>query len=260
VGALSETAIATGALALARRLREDVWVGIEVSPLFGYLRNRLPLPDPLSGMLAQTKYTLRGPGIQGMVGLTWLPHDLVSLGLGVRTPGAVWLDGSTEYAGGRRDVDLVIHMPTQVFAGSTLHVAERFDVSVAARWTDSSRFGRSDIEFAAVSLPLVPDAKDEWRTGIAAIFAARDDITVRGGVDYATAIVGDAGASPLLFDSDDVKIHAGAWYRLGSWTLHLTGGYQFEGETGVAPGEALVLPGRYSNRGGIVLFGVEYRL
>jgi long-subunit fatty acid transport protein len=258
-GFFSETAIAAIPLVLAHRLREEVWIGIEVSPLLGYLRNRFPMPDPVAGALTQVKYTVRGPGIQGMVGATWLPSKLVSLGLGVRTPGAVWLDGSTSYAGTRQDTELLLQMPTQVFAGATLHATRRVDFSTALRWTDASRFGHSNIEFAGVETPYIPDAQDEWRTGMGATFRATDDLTVRGAVSYATSIVGAKGASPLVFDSDDFSMSSGISYRVGAWTVHATGGYQFEGERNVSTDEAYILPGRYTNSGGMVLLGATYR-
>jgi len=258
-GFFSETAIASLPLVLAYRVRENLWVGAELSPLYGYLRNRIPLPEPPTGALAQVKYTLHGAGVQGMLGVTWVASEFLALGLGVRPPGAVWLDGSTDYAGEDRDVDLVIQMPTQVFFGITTHPTPSFEISAAVRWTDASQFGSSDIEFDDVALPFVPDAQDEWRAGLGASFRATDDLTLRGGVSYGTAMVGSEGVSPLLFDSQDVKITAGASYGMGGWTLHLTGGYQFEEERTIAPDEALILPGRYSNSGGIVLLGVVYR-
>lgn len=260
-GFFSETAIASLPLALAYRLRENLWIGAELSPLYGYLRNRVPLPEPplTPPALGQVKYTLHGAGVQGMLGVTWLAGEFLALGLGVRTPGAIWLDGNTNYAGSSRDVDLLIQMPTQIFAGITTHPTPRLVISAAVRWTDSSRFGKSEIEFADLELPFVPDAQDEWRTGLGASFRATDDLTLRGGISYGTAIVGSEGVSPLLFDSQDVKITAGGSYGLGAWTLHLTGGYQFEEDRKIAPTEALFLPGRYSNTGGIVFLGAVYR-
>ena len=258
-GFFSETAIASVPLVLAYRVRENLWVGAELTPLYGYLRNRIPLPEPPGGELEKVKYTLHGGGLQGMLGITWVASEFLALGFAVRTPGAVWLDGSTDFAGEHRDVDLTIQMPTQVFFGITAHPTSRLEISAAVRWTDSSRFGDSDIEFAGLELPFVPDARDEWRTGLGASFRATDDLTLRGGVSYGTALVGSEGVSPLLFDSQDWKISAGASYALGAWTLHLTGGYQFEEERTIAPDEALLLPGRYSNTGGIVLLGVVYR-
>jgi long-subunit fatty acid transport protein len=245
-------------LALAYRVREDLWVGVELSPLYGYVHNRFPLGPP-GGEPAKVKYKLYGAGVEGMLGVTWVASEFLALGLGVRTPGAIWLDGSTDYAGANRDVDLTVQMPTQVFFGITTRPTSRLEVSAAVRWTDSSRLGASDIEFADLEMPFVPDARDEWRTGLGASFRATDALTLRGGVSYATELVGSEGVSPLLFDSQDVKISAGVSYERGAWTLHLTGGYQFEEQRTISFDEALILPGRYSNSGGIVLVGVVYQ-
>ena len=225
----------------------------------GYLRNRVPLPEPLSGALAQVKYTLHGAGVQGMLGVTWVATEFLALGLGVRTPGAVWLDGSTDYAGEHLDVDLMIQMPTQVFFGITTHPTSQLESPPPCAGPIPADSERSRIEFDDVKLPFVPDAQDEWRAGLGASFRRNRRSHPSGGVSYGTAIVGSEGVSPLLFDSQDVKITAGASYGLGAWTLHLTGGYQFEEERTIAPDEALMLPGRYSNSGGIVLLGVVYR-
>jgi len=258
-GFYSETTIASLPLALAYRVRENLFVGVELAPLLGHVHNRFPLPEPPAGELAKVKYKLYGAGLQGMLGVTWVASEFLALGLGVRTPGAVWLDGSTDYAGAKRDVDLAIQMPTQIFFGITTFPTSRLEISAAVRWTDSSRLGDSEIEFADLELPFVPDAQDEWRTGLGASFRATDALVLRGGVSYGTELVGSEGVSPLLFDSQDVKISAGASYELEAWTFHLTGGYQFEEHRTIAPDEAFILPGRYSNTGGIVLVGVVYR-
>jgi len=99
--------------AVAYRLNDTLYVGGEVIALFGHMRNRYTLGGSLF------KYTLRGPGVQGMFGLTWKPYERWSLGLGVRTPGRIWMDGSTAVpAMVRRDVDLALEMPTQVSLGA----------------------------------------------------------------------------------------------------------------------------------------------
>ncbi len=83
-------------------------------------------------------------------------------------------------------------------------------------------------------------------------------IVLRGGVSYASHIVGTDGMSPLVFDTDDVKIAAGIEWRLGLWRLHAMGGYQFAAERTVSAAEALILPGQYSMEGAIVLLGLMY--
>ncbi len=83
-------------------------------------------------------------------------------------------------------------------------------------------------------------------------------IVLRGGVSYASHIVGTDGMSPLVFDADDVKIAAGLEWRLGPWRLHAMGDYQFAEERTVSVSEALILPGQYSMEGAIALVGLMY--
>jgi long-subunit fatty acid transport protein len=64
-GFFTESAFMGLPFALAYELRHDVWLGAEIEPLFGYLRNRFALPDPAGGAALPVKYALRGPGLQG---------------------------------------------------------------------------------------------------------------------------------------------------------------------------------------------------
>jgi long-subunit fatty acid transport protein len=255
---LSDVAVGGAPIALAYELTPRVWIGAELVPLFGYLRNRYTLLDPSTSGALPVHYTLRGPGIQAMVGTTWRPSDDWSLGLSVRTPGMIWLDGSTLIAGERRDVDLNLKMPTVVWGGATRHVGDRLDISASVRWTDSSVFGESKIEFASFDIPFVADAQDEWRFALGATYGLTDRVKLRAGTSYASRIVGNKGVSPLLFDTEDVKISGGGGYEIGPWTIDFFAGYAFKGKRHVAPDDALILPGTYEASGPIVMFGLTY--
>jgi long-chain fatty acid transport protein len=257
---LTDAAIGGMPIALAYELSPRLWIGAELVPLFGYLRNRYTLPDPSSGGAIPVEYTLRGPGIGGMLGATWRPTDDWSLGLSVRTPGMIWLDGSTPIGGERRDVDLELKMPTTVWSGITRHFGERFDLSASVRWTDSSVFGESKIEFSSFAIPFVHDAQDEWRFALGAEYDATDRFTLRAGTSYASRIVGNKGVSPLLFDTEDIKLSGGLGYRIGAWTIDLMAGYAFEGKRHVSRGDALILPGTYEASGPIVMLGAALTL
>jgi len=255
---LSDVAVGGAPIALAYELTPRVWVGAELVPLFGYLRNRYTLLDPVTSGAIPVNYTLRGPGIQAMVGGTWQPTDAWALGLSVRTPGMIWLDGSTVISGDRRDVDLELKMPTVVWVGATRHVGKRLDISASFRWTDASVFGESKIEFASFDIPFVPDAQDEWRFAVGATYGVTERMKLRAGTSYASRIVGNKGVSPLLFDTEDIKISAGGGYEIGSWTIDLFGGYEFEGKRHVTPNDALILPGTYEASGPIIMIGLTY--
>jgi long-subunit fatty acid transport protein len=257
---LSDVAVGGATIALAYELSSHVWLGAELVPLFGYLRNRYTLTDPTTGGAIPVEYTLRGPGIQAMVGATWRPTDAWSLGLSLRTPGMIWLDGSTPIGGERRDVDLELKMPTVVFGGITRHVTERLDVSASVRWTDTSVWGTSKIEYASIALPFVADAHDEWRFALGAAYDASDRLTLRVGTSYSSRIVGNKGVSPLLFDTEDIKLSTGLGYRIGAWTIDFCAGYEFAGKRSVAPEDALILPGTYEAAGPIFLLGATLAL
>jgi long-chain fatty acid transport protein len=257
---LSDVAIGGAPIALAYELRPRLWLGAELVPLFGYLRNRYTLLDPSSGGAIPVKYTLRGPGIQAMLGATWRPTDGWSLGLSVRTPGMIWLDGSTPINGDRRDVDLELKMPSVVWGGVTRHFGEDLDLSASIRWTDASVFGESKIEYASFAIPFVADAQDEWRFALGASYDITEQLTLRAGTSYASRIVGNKGVSPLLFDTEDIKVSGGLGYDIGSWTIDFTAGYELEGKRHVPPDDALILPGTYEASGPIVMLGATLAL
>jgi long-chain fatty acid transport protein len=255
---VSDLAIAGAPFALAYEVSSRLWLGAELIPLFGYLRNRFPLPDPGSGASIPIEYTLRGPGIGAMFGISYHPSDRWSLGASAKTPGMIWMDGSTVLAGERVDVDCDVKMPTTLWAGATRRFGERFDLSVSVRWTDSSTFGESKIEFSTVSLPFVADAKDEWRFAIGSDYRWNEKLTLRGGLSYASRMVGNKGVSPLLFDTEDIRIGVGASYELEAWSLHTMVGHAFEGERNVPPDDALIFPGEYRASGPIFMLGFTY--
>ncbi|MFT5043023.1 MAG: long-subunit fatty acid transport protein, partial [Hyphomicrobiaceae bacterium] len=220
----------------------------------GYLRLRFPAGFPF-------KYTMRGPGIQAMFGAQYHVDDRLSLGLGVRTPGIIFMDGSGPTPEGRRDMDLQIRMPAQVFVGASFDVTPTVELAVSGRWTDSSTLGASLIRvggFDQLTTPLVPDANDEFRGAVGVTWAVAPKWKLRTGIGYADGIVGDDGASPLLFDvGADVKITSGISYDRGPWTFDVTAGYNFEEHREIDGEEALLVPGHYEASGGVLFLGLR---
>jgi long-subunit fatty acid transport protein len=252
----SEAGVFTFGAGLAYRLNDQLSLGAAITPLFGVSRMRYTLGR------VRFKYKLSGPGIQGMLGLRWEPCEGLAVGLGVRTPGRVWMDGSMPLAGGRQDIDLELEMPTQVFAGVTKHLGERVTASLAVRWSDASSLGDSMIEFEvteAADSPFVPRAKDEWLVSAGVEYAWNDVLTLRMGAGHSNAIVGEKGVSPLVFDTEDTRVGVGFSLNFESWSLDFMAGHAFRGSRKIAADEALILPGRYSIHGQIVMLGVTWR-
>jgi long-chain fatty acid transport protein len=252
----SEAGIFTFGAGLAYRFNDRLSLGAAITPLFGLSRMRYTLGG------VRFKYKLTGPGIQGMLGLRWEPRPGLAVGLGVRTPGRVWMDGSMSLLGGRQDVDLELQMPTQVFAGVTKHLGERLTLSLAVRWSDTSSFGDSMIEFEeteAADSPFVPRAKDEWLVSAGVEYVCNDVLTLRLGAGHANAIVGEKGVSPLVFDTEDTRAAIGFSLNFDPWSVDFMAGHAFRGSRKIAADEALILPGRYSVGGQIAMIGISWR-
>ncbi len=250
----AELSVVTVAPTLALAVNDRLNVGFSITPLFGYLRVRAPVGFPFN-------YTLRGPGIQAIAGAQYHASERVSLGLGIRTPGIIFMDGSAPTPVGRSDMDLEMEMPAQVFAGINVDLSERLELAVGLRWTESSSFGRSIIEvdrFSAVNTPVMPDADDEWRASAGLIWKLSPVWRLYAGAGIADRIIGDQGANPIVFDvAPDVKTSLGLSRDFGAWTFDATAGVNFAEGRRIDEEEALVLPGRYEGRGEILFLGLR---
>jgi long-subunit fatty acid transport protein len=163
----------------------------------------------------------------------------------------------------RRDVDLELQMPMQVSVGITHHASATVTVSASGRWTDSSRFGDSDVSFGrlpAANVPFIPAAGDEWRGALGVQLEPREGWFVRFGASHATRVVGTRGVSPLVYDNTDNRVSFGLGVELGRWSLDTMVGYSFQRTRDVDAAEALVIPGRFESGGGIVMIGWTRRL
>jgi len=249
-------------LGLAYQLSDTISLGAAVVPLYGMLTSRYTLPSPQGGQ--RFSYHLKGPGLQGLFGVTWRVDSRWLLGASWRTPGRIWMDDRMTVSGlGRQDVDLTIKMPAQLSAGVTHKLSARTHISAAIRWTDADDFGNSIIAFErtpAADTPLVPDAADEWRFALAGSYRCSDHLELFSSVSYASRIVGNRGVSPLLYDGEDTRIGLGLAWSLERWRLEMMVGHQLESRRDVAPPDALVLPGRYTTGGNIVQIGFQRRL
>jgi long-chain fatty acid transport protein len=259
----SETIIMTFPVGVAYRITDQLSVGAEVQPLFGQLRTHFP-SGPLQFVynVSEFRYKINGPGVQGMVGVALRPNEQWAFGLGVRTPGMIWATGSMPVpSAGRQGIHCDLEMPTQIFLGATWRGVPRLALSGAVRFTDSSTLN-SKIKYDLTPLAnsgFIPDAHDEWKFGLGAEYAIREETMLRLGASWASHIVGTKGESPLVADTDDTKVAAGLGQRLGHWLLDLTVGYTLEAERHISPSSALFIPGAYSMQGGVVMVGLTHR-
>ena len=253
----SETIVGAFPFGVAYRLTDRLSIGAAVEPLFGQLRTHFT-----AGGL-EFRYKINGPGVQGTVGVSARPTDKWAVGVSVRVPGMIWMSGTMPVPGvGRQDVDVDLQMPTQIFAGATWRGVERLALSAGMRFTDSSSFGDSTIKYEftpQANVGFVPDAKNEWKFGLGAEYALREQLLLRAGGSWASHIVGASGVNPLVYDADDARVSIGAGQAFGHWVLDVMGGYALPAERHISASEALAIPGKYSTYGVIFLVGLTYR-
>jgi long-subunit fatty acid transport protein len=254
---LSEAGVFTFGASLAYRFSDRLSLGAAITPLLGRVRM------DFTANTTPFDFKLIGPGVQGILGLRWEPLDGLAVGLGVRTPGKVWMDGSMPLGSGRQDIDLELKMPAQVFAGLTTHLGRRIVVSLAVRWSDTSCFGDSLLEFELTpdaSTPFVPGARDEWLVSAGVEYVWNDLLTLRLGAGHANSVVGDEGVSPLLFDTDDYRLAAGFGLNFDRWSLDFMAAHAFAGTRKIGADQPMSIPGRYSISGQIMMIGITWRL
>lgn len=253
----SETILVAVPIGAAYRVTDALSVGAQVEPLFGQLRTHFSVPG------LRFRYRVNGFGVQGAVGASLRPSERWAVGVSVRTPGMIWMDGSMPVPGvGRQDVGVDLEMPAQVFLGATWQATPGLALSGSVRFTDASSLGDSTIEYELTpqaNVGFVPDGKDEWRFALGAEQALVDAWVLRGGVSYASRIVGSRGVSPLVFDGEDVKLTVGVGKEIGAFTIDAVAGWAFPFERRISPASALVLPGVYRGMGGILALGLTYR-
>ncbi|MBI5506750.1 MAG: outer membrane protein transport protein, partial [Deltaproteobacteria bacterium] len=253
----SELSIANFALVAARHVTDKLSVGASVSALLGWTRARYTSDIPYY-------YSAVGPGVQAIVGTRYEVSDDLSLGLGVRLPGKLWAYGDmTKPDGHDQDVHLEVKMPAQIFVGANFDATRRLSIGLCGRWTDTSTFGESYFRFSDTpqgDVPLVPDANDEWRVAGGFEYAFTERITVGFSAGYADSIIGDEGVSPLMMDSQEVKVGGGISYAFDRFTLDFLAGHDFEGKRRIDAGEAVVFPGNYRISGQILAIGFRTAL
>ncbi|MFN2425909.1 MAG: OmpP1/FadL family transporter [Candidatus Binatia bacterium] len=257
----SSAAVSNVSLMAAYPITDRLSAGVALSVLYGELHLRY-------FQTTQFAYTVRGAGVQAIVGLRYRLTDNVALGLGFRTPGMIWADGDERVSpGNKQDVELNLDMPAQIFLGINADVTDRLHLGLSGRWTDASTFSDSNFRFEKTpeaSIPYIRSASDEWRIAAGSDYKLTETLSVSTGISYADAIVPDTWVSPLLMDSDEWKFSAGAsWILPGNfsdWTLDFAVGHSPTGRRNVSDSEAAIFPGRYTISGQIYMIGLRTTL
>jgi long-subunit fatty acid transport protein len=253
----SSSGISDLSLMAAKTVGKRLSIGAALAGIYGQSHLRYFQSIPFA-------FTVRGGGLQGIVGLRYALTDAVAVGLSFRTPGMLWARGDDGAAGGtNQDVELDLDLPAQVFAGINADLGAKWHVGLVARWTDASTFSGSIFRFEdtpQANVPFIRSASDEWRIAAGAQYAVNDWLTLRGGVGWADAIVPDSWVSPLLIDSAEWKVSGGLSFHVRGWSIDATVGHSPTGVRHVSDDEAAIFPGRYEMGGQIYMLGLRTTL
>jgi long-subunit fatty acid transport protein len=198
------------------------------------------------------RWRVRGPGIQGALGVLYQPSDAWQLAATWKTPGQIFMEGSVGVAGARQDLSFHLDIPQQAIVGAAWRPVPRVLLTVFGSWSDTSAFERSRFEFhdtPALNFDFAPEAHDTFRYGAGIEWEARERLFLRAGLARGQNALGPRSVTPLLYDMNDMIVGAGVGFDLGAWTIDLQGGVGILDDRLVNAGEARAFPGRFGGGG-----------
>lgn len=251
-GFFSETGMFGVPIGVAWRASDTVSIGAQITPLYGstHLRYSQEVAE-FPGEATPFRFTVAGFGVQGMLGATWKPNEVWSVGVSVKPPGRVWADGDTRLQGGKQRVDLELEVPTEVGFGIARALGARWRAYYSLRFTDSSSLGTSYIRFQqtpSANSPYLPGARDEWRHAVGLRHHWSDRVEVLGGFSQSNSIVSEKGVSPASFDGEDWRLNSGLRWKGEVWSVDGSFAYFFRDSRRISAEDALVMPGEYKSK------------
>jgi len=228
---------------VAYSLTPNLHIGVELNPSYGRLRFKTPSP------VGRIDVDTRGPGVFGTVGLLYTPTQKLSLGVGYKTPGAIWMFGNARVAGGGDDATVTFQLPQSVEFGFAYRFTERLTVMAQARWTQFSVFEDTRLEFdqrTFLNRTAVQDAKDRFRLGGGVQYILFPGVTFQFGFSWERWAIAASSLAPTLSDNTDFLFPFGITIERGLWKIHLVGGVTHTESRTVSVAQNPFFPGRYS--------------
>jgi long-subunit fatty acid transport protein len=252
----TEFGIITLAPTFAWAPTDTLAIGVELNPLLGDIKNHVPAPEQ------SLRWRLRGPGVQGTLGVLYRPHPQWSLGLTYKTPGKLFLRGSVGVAGDRQDLHFDFHVPQQVIVGAAWQPLPALTLMVFGQWSDTSCFEKAIFRFQdtpALDTEFAPEAQDVFRWGLGIEYQVHERVALRGGVARGQNALENRSVSPLVYDINELIFGIGGGVDVGRWTFDLTGGYGVFDDRKINAGEARAFPGRFSLNGPVAFWQITRR-
>jgi len=238
----TELGVMSLAPAIAYSLTPNLHLGFEINPSYG--RSRLKAPSPFGRL----DVDMRGPGVFGMVGLFYTPTPKLSLGIGYKTPGVIWMRGNARIGGQGDDAHLDFQLPQNLAFGLAYRVTDRLAVTVQGRWVEFSAFEDSRVEFdehTELNQAAAQDAWDRFRWGGGVQYVLLPGVTVHLGFSWEQWAIEVASLSPTLPDLTEYLFGFGVNVQRGLWDIHLSGNYAYVESRRVSPARNPFFSGHY---------------
>ena len=242
----SELAVITFTPTVTYTVTPDLAVGLQINPLYGKQKTRIGPPGQ------QTRWTIDGFGIQGAVGLLYRVHPDWHVAVTYKTPGEIYMGGLADVVGTHEDLRLNLDVAQQVIIGAAWRPRPDWLFTVAGRWSDTSVWEDSELEFQntpALDQPFATDARDVLRIGAGVEYRLREDLVLRSGVARGQATMGASSITPLAYDVNDLVLAIGFGLTRGRWIVDGHFGAAIGDDRWVTAAEARAIPGRFSASG-----------
>lgn len=250
----TELAVISLAPAIAYSLTPNLHFGVAINPSYGRLRFKTPSP------VGRIDVDTRGPGIFGTLGILYTPTPQLSLGVGYKTPGTVFMFGNARVAGGGDDAKVEFQLPQQVEFGGAYRLTDRLTVVAQARWTEFSVFEDTTLKFDErkfLNRTAVNDARDRFRLGAGLQFVLFPGVTLQTGFSWERWAIKASSMAPTLPDLTEYYMFpSGVTIERGLWQIHLAAGQSYTESRRITADRNPFFPGRYALDQAIFAFQV----
>lgn len=248
----NELTVVSLAPSLAYSLSPKFHIGVAINPSYGRLRVKRPSP------VGRIDLDVRGPGIFGTIGFLYTPTSRLSLGVGYKTPGTIFMFGNARVAGRGDNATVDFQIPQILEFGVAYHVTDRLTFVAQGRWAEFSVFENTHFDFEHrdfLDSNAVADARDRLRIGGGVQYKLLPELTIGMGFSWERWAIASSSLSPLLPDNTDHLFGFGLGWQHGLWRADLMGGLSYTETRRISATRNSFFHGRYSLD--LSLFGVQ---
>jgi len=238
----TELAVFSLAPAVAYSISPNLHLGFGINPSYGRLRFKSPSP------VGRVDVDVRGAGVFGSFGVLYTPIPKLTLGLGYKTPGMVWMRGNARVGGRGDDAAIDFHLPQGIEFGGAYRVTDGLTLLAQGRWTQLSIFEDSMLEFderSELNGPAARDVRDRFRFGGGVQWRILRRLTLHVGFTWERWAINASSLTPAFPDVTDYQYGGGLTFHTDRWDIHVSVGNVYTERRHVNAGQNPAFPGSY---------------